>query len=138
MPQIKAFAGTADAIQSGTGTEGERLESQIWEDMRTFNWASLERKIAPEFQSIHNDGPRNRTGELALIKNLKLGKFTLSNFKSSHQGDTIIVTYTVSADETIDDRHLTGRSSQRMSIWRKHDGQWLWLAHANLASLGNR
>lgn len=134
----KAFAGTPDAIHTEAGTEGERLERDLWNDMKTFNWNALEKKLAPEFQSVHNDGPRNRTGELALIKNLQLGNYTLSNFKTSQQGDTIIVTYTVSADETIDDRRLTTRPSSRLSIWRNHNGQWQWLAHANLISLGNR
>jgi hypothetical protein len=133
----KAFAGTPDAIQTGT-SEGERLERQLWEDMKTFNLDALEKKLAPEFQSVHNDGPRNRTGELELIKNLHLGKYTLSNFKTSHQGDTIIVTYTTSADESIDARHLTGRPSNRLSVWRNHKGQWQWLAHANLISLDDR
>lgn len=134
----KAFAGTPDAIHIGEGTEGERLERQLWEDMKTFNWDALEKKLAPEFQSIHNDGPRNRTGELALIKNLNLGNYSLSNFKTSQQGDTIIVTYTVSVDESIDARRLTDRPSYRLSIWRNHKGQWQWLAHSNLISLGNR
>lgn len=133
MPQHKAFAGTPSAIHSGPGTEGEHLEREIWDNMKTFNWSELEKKIAPEFQSIHKDGPRDRTGELALIKNLNLGKYNLSNFKSSRQGDTLIVTYAISVDETIDDRRSSGRTTNRMSIWRNNKGQWQWLAHANLS-----
>lgn len=129
----KAFAGTPDAIQAGA-SEGERLERQLWEDMKTFNWAALEKKLAPEFQSVHVDGPRNRTGELELIKNLHLGKYVLSNFKTSHQGDTVVVTYTTSADESLDTRHLGDRPASRLSVWRHHNGQWQWLAHANLSS----
>ncbi len=117
--------------------EGEHLEKQMWADMKALNMTAIEKKIAPEFQSIHLDGPRNRTQEISLIKNLSLGNFTLSNFKTTHQDETMIVTYTIFVAETIDERHLSTKPSLRMSVWKKDkNNQWQWLAHANLISLG--
>lgn len=116
--------------------EGERLEREIWADFKSLNLKAIEKKIAPEFQSIHVDGPRDREGEIYLIKNLHLGNFTISNIKSTQQGDVIIVTYMISADETIDARRLPFRVSTRMSIWKKNkNNDWQWIAHANLVSL---
>lgn len=137
MVQTKHFAGQPEQAVSH-GHEGEKLERELWENMKSFNLKALEHKIAPEFQSIHTDGPRNRVGELELIKNLKVGEYNISNVKSSQIGDTIVVTYTISVKETIDDRHLSKKPSPRMSIWKKNkNNEWQWIAHANLISLGS-
>lgn len=122
----------------GTTHEGEKLERQFWADIKNVNFRALETKLAPEFQSVHSDGIRNRVGELELIKNLDLGDFTLNDFRVTQQGDTTIVTYSVSADETIDDRRLSHRASPRLSVWRKNQGEWQLLAHVNLNPIGNR
>lgn len=122
---------------SAMSTEGERLERELWENMRTLDQHALEKKIAQDFQSIHMDGTRNREQELDLIKKLKLGKYTLSNFKTQEHGDTITITYMASADETIDERHLSAKTAPRMSVWRKDKNHhWQLIAHANLHNLG--
>lgn len=122
---------------STSHNEGERLEKQIWADMKALNMKEIEKKLAPEFQSIHLDGQRNRASELELIKNLHLGNYTISNLKSTEQGDTLIVTYQISVEETIDKRHLTHKASPRLSVWKRNrNNEWQWIAHANLISLG--
>lgn len=136
MPTDKSFSGLKSGKEQTSG-EGERLEREMWEDMKSFNLQALESKIAPEFQSIHPDGSRNKTGELELIKNLNLRHFSLSNFKITESGDMLIVTYLVSAPETIDERRLSSKPAPRMSIWKKKDGQWQWIAHANLHPMKN-
>jgi hypothetical protein len=140
MSQMKTTGCCHGTTQCSTSTnEGEQLEREMWSDLKSLNLDLIEKKIAPEFQSIHNDGPRNRSEELHLIKNLKLENYNLTNFKTSQQGDTIIVTYTTSGDEHIDNRQLPRGSSSRMSIWKKNkNNQWQWIAHANLASLGHQ
>jgi hypothetical protein len=140
MANPKTLSGNQGTMRSeGNLSEGERLERQMWEDMQSLNMNALEKKIAPEFQSIHMDGPRNRAGEIELIKDLNLGKYVLSNFKTTQQDDTIVVTYMISADETIDDRHLQKKASSRLSVWKKNkQNQWQWIAHANLISLGKK
>ena len=63
---------------------------------------SGEGKMAQGFQSIHPDGPRDRAGEISLIEHLNLGEFTSSDFKTTVNGDNIVVTYTIAVRETID------------------------------------
>ncbi|MDD3628038.1 MAG: hypothetical protein PHV06_12060, partial [bacterium] len=63
------------------GTEGIDLVKKFWADMKTCNTDSIDEYMSPEFQSIHEDGSRNKEEQLELIKNLKLGEYTLSNFK---------------------------------------------------------
>ena len=61
----------------------------MWEDIKAKNWEAVESKIADGFQSVHPDGPRDRVAEIALLKKMNLGDFTLSNFKSTIVGDNI-------------------------------------------------
>ena len=66
------------------------MEKQMWEDIKAKNWKVVENKIADEFQSVHSDGARDRAGEIALIKNLNVGKsferFQIDRERRQHCG----------------------------------------------------
>jgi hypothetical protein len=63
--------------------DGEKMERQIWEDIKAKNWEAVEGKIAEGFQSVHADGARDRAGEITLIKKLNVGRVALSDFRSA-------------------------------------------------------
>ncbi len=114
---------------------GEDLVRELWNDFKTQNISALEKKIAPGFQSIHEDGARDAEAELRLLKELNLGEYTLSNFKVTQVGPTIIVSYFVSVEETIEGKRLSREPAARLSIFLKTDSIWQWIAHANLNPL---
>ena len=116
-------------------SEGERLERQIAADIRAKNWKAVETRIAEGFQSVHPDGIRDRAGEIALLKRMNLGEFTLSNFKSTAIGDNIVVTFTMTVAETIDSKRLPAKPACRLSVWKKGGNGWQWISHANLAPI---
>jgi len=108
------------------------MERQMWADFKAKEWKAVESKIAEGFQSIHPDGARDRAGEISLIEHLNLGDFTLSNFKTTVNGDNIVVTYLIAVQETIDQQRLGTKSTPRMSVWKKGIHGWQWICHANL------
>jgi len=116
-------------------SEGERLERQMATDIRAKNWKAVESKIAEGFQSVHPDGVRNRTEEIALLKKMNMGEFTLSNFKSTSIGDNIVVTFTMTVTETIDGKRLPAKADYRLSVWKKGVSGWQWICHANLTPI---
>jgi hypothetical protein len=59
---------------NSTSNEGEKMEKQMWEDIKAKNWEMVENKIAEGFQSVHPDGARDRASEISLIKNLNVGR----------------------------------------------------------------
>ncbi len=125
-------------IAQGSTTElalGEDLVRELWNDFKTQNISALEKKIAPGFQSIHEDGARDVEAELKLLRELNLGEYTLSNFKVTQVGPAIIVSYFVSAEETIDGQRLSTKPAARLTIFLKTDTGWQWIAHANLNPL---
>ena len=108
------------------------MERQMWADFKAKDWKVVESKIAEGFQSIHPDGPRDRAGEISLIEHLSLGEFTLSNFKTTVNGDNIVVTYMIAVQETIDQQRLPAKPAPRLSVWKKGTHGWQWICHANL------
>lgn len=117
---------------AGGTSEGEKMERQMWADFKAKDWKAVERRIAEGFQSVHPDGARDRAGEISLIEKLNLGEFTLSNFKSTVNGEDIVVTYTIAVRETIDQKRLPTKPTPRLSVWKKGTHGWQWICHANL------
>ena len=118
-----------------TTNDGEKMEKQIWEDIKAKNWEAVESKIADGFQSVHPDGARDRAAEISLIKNLNVGETALSDLKSAVNGDNIVVTYMISAQETIDLERLPTKPAPRLSVWKKGTSGWQWICHANLTPI---
>ncbi|MBL7074684.1 nuclear transport factor 2 family protein [candidate division KSB1 bacterium] len=116
-------------------TLGEKLVRQLWADMKARNLAALEKKIAPGFQSVHEDGARNREQQIELLRGLNIGEYTLSNFEVTQNGPVIIATYFVSVEETIEGKRLSTKPAPRLSVFLKTDSGWQWIAHANLNPL---
>jgi len=116
-------------------SDGGKLERQMAADIKAKNWNAVESRIADGFQSVHPDGPRDRAGEIALLKKMNLGDFTLSNFKSTVVGDNVVVTFTMSVAQTIDGKRLRPKPAYRLSVWKKGAGGWQWISHANLAPI---
>jgi hypothetical protein len=115
-----------------TSNDGEKMEKQMWEDIKAKNWKAVESKIADVFQSVHPDGARDRANEISLIKNLNVGQIEFNDFKSTINGDNVVVTYMISVQETIDLEKLPTKPTPRSSVWKKGADGWQWICHANL------
>ena len=118
-----------------TTNDGEKMERKMWEDIKAKNWEAVEGKIAEGFQSVHVDGARDRAGEITLIKKLGVGQVALSEFKSTMNDDNIVVTYMISAQESIDLERLPTKPESRLSVWKKGASGWQWICHANLTPI---
>ena len=127
--------GTEEAPAASEASEGEKLERQMAADIKAKNWNVVESRIADGFQSVHPDGPRDRVGEIALLKKMNMGDFTLSNFKSTVVGDNVVVTFTMTVAQTIDGKQLPPKPAYRLSVWKKGASGWQWISHANFASI---
>lgn len=114
---------------------GEKLETQMWEDMKHRNFTDVEKNIADKFQSIHSFGALSREGEIALIKDLYLGSYEITDLKVTENEDTLVVTYLISVKEKIKNQDLSEKPAPRLSVWQKFDDKWKWIAHANLKAI---
>ena len=116
---------------------GERLVRQWWEAMRARDILAIDRMLSAGFQSIHQDGARDRAEELELIVGLNFCEYTLTDFRVTREGATIIVTYKASVEETLAGTRTTTTPAPRMTIWIMTEAGWRLLAHANLKVMGS-
>jgi uncharacterized protein DUF4440 len=114
---------------------GEELVRVLWADFKAGKIAALEEMMPPGFQSVHEDGSRDRAQQLELLVGLSLGEYQLSDYCVTCPGDVMIVTYKVTVAETIDGRRLARKPAARMSVFQLQNGEWKWIAHANLRAL---
>gem|GEM_PF-403997 len=112
---------------------GEELVREVFQAIHDSNIAKLENMISKDFQAVHDFGASNRQEEIQTLKGIKLGEYTLDNFKVTRQGDVLIVTYTIAAEETIQGEQVPQKPIPRLSIFIKTNSEWKWLAHANLS-----
>ncbi|MFP3953378.1 MAG: protease inhibitor I42 family protein [Candidatus Acetothermia bacterium] len=117
--------------EKSTEEIGEELVRDIFKDMKNLNVSSLEKVISKEFQAIHTSGASDRQEEIETIKGLDLGEYKLSDFKVTRDGDVLVVTYKISAEETLKGEKVSKKPTPRLSVFIKTGSGWKWLAHAN-------
>ncbi len=125
------FAASA-AVAQPAAQEGEALVRQFWADMKARDIEAVEAMLAPDFQSVHADGARDRAGELALIQRLDLGAYELSDFTTTASNDAMIVSYKVSTREDIDGKEQAPKAVPRLAVFQKTAAGWHMIAYANL------
>ncbi len=111
---------------------GEGIVTELWSMFAEGNIDLVEKHMSEGFQSIHQDGARNKQTELKLLKGLDLSDYKLSDFNTTRYGGIYIVTYMIVVAETIDGESLEKNKAARMSIFERTNDGWIWLAHANL------
>lgn len=114
---------------------GRELVDNVWGLMKANNTEALREIMDEGFQSLHQDGSRDLEEQIALIAGLSLGEYKLTDFNTSLSGNTIIVTYFVSVEETIDGERLDSDPAPRMTVFVKSGDSWKWLAHVNMKPL---
>lgn len=114
---------------------GEKLVRELWKDAAEGNLKKIEKSMAPEFQSVHEDITRDAAEEMKLLKDLQLGEYELSDFEITETDSFILVTYRVMTEEKVAGFDLPARATMRLSAWIKTPDGWKWIAHANLNPL---
>jgi ketosteroid isomerase-like protein len=115
--------------------EGEQLYRSLIAEITACNWPAVEAMFAPGFQSVHADGARDRATEIQTIKDEKIAKCVLTDFKVTQSGDCLVVTHFQSVEETIDGNRLPVQPSPRLTVWMKNQGKWQMITLANLRTL---
>lgn len=116
--------------------DGDVLVKEVWKAMKECNIDFIDNIMDPAFQSVQQDGARNRAEEIELIKGLNMGDYTLTDFFVTKNANTMNVTYFVEVMETIDEVDLTKRSA-RMTVFSKTPEGWKWISHASLVPISS-
>ena len=112
--------------------DGEKLVRQLWVDFNKTDEAVFNNWLSDAFQSVHEDKARGKAEEVKVLMGLHLDGYTLDNFVCTQEENVLVVTYTVAVNETIAGQVLPKAPAERLSVFMYDDGDWKWIAHANL------
>ncbi len=130
---------TADSDSQKRSVEdaqlGEKLVRQLWADMKQEDLSAIQEIIADGFQSVHDDGARDRQEEIKLISGLDMDEYTLDTFQVTREGPVLVVTYRAAVRETINAQRLSAKPAVRMSVFLKTENGWKWVTHSNFKGL---
>ena len=130
-------AGLAGPAGAADDDLGERLVRKFFADAKGGDMSAIEATLAEGFQSSHTDGARDRSGELEVIKTVRLGSHRLSDFETTRNGPVLVVTFEVDAPgEVLAGKQVGTGAHERMAVWLETPGGWKLVAYANLAPLG--
>ena len=120
------------SVMQDPQADGEALYNEFITAVAAKDWAAVDAILAPDFQSVHSDGARNKAQEIEMLKAVDLGEYSLTGFTSTRGGDTVVTTHWLSVAETIDGSRLSTKPAARLTVWRNGDAGWQIIANANL------
>jgi hypothetical protein len=96
--------------------------------------ATVERVLAPEFQVLRSNGVGHDKAEYLEVVPAQATRPQPSDITATAHGGILVVRYILETNQTIEGITVTGRSP-RLSVFRRENGRWLIVAHANFAPL---
>jgi len=114
--------------------QGEKLTRLWWENMQSKNINAVEKVISPSFQSIGSSGIVGREKFISIIKNLTLGKYTLSDFKVLQSDNVLVISYVTSiANEAVYGVEQSNKPPGRLDVWQNNSSGWQIVSHADIS-----
>lgn len=123
--------GSADAQAAGAAAVDEFFT--ILQKPEAERGAALEKFLAPEFQVVRANGERQARADY-LVASPSVTTFTITNVNVTQAGDSLVVAYQVVTEETIEGV-AQQTTAPRLSTFRRIDGTWHLVAHANFGAL---
>ena len=113
-------------------TEAKRLEELSVKLIQERSWQALEQLLSPACQFVTGRGSCDRTEAMKLMKEMNLGEVRFKDFKVTTAGDNLIVSFWLSASESIGGKMLSTGFSPRLSVWQRVGADWQCVAYADL------
>ncbi|MFN2507521.1 MAG: DUF4440 domain-containing protein [Chthoniobacterales bacterium] len=107
----------------------EKAAWQAYKDRKTEEFRKI---LAPTYQSVYSDGMCDAAKEVADMTKMTIKSFSLSDLKAvSTDADTMIVTYKVALDATVDGKAAPS-AMNAASVWQKQGSDWQVIFHTNV------
>lgn len=112
-------------------TAGEDLERLFWQDLKAKKWTEVDKHLAPIFVSVTPGGTFDRAAALDRLRQLDITEYTLGDFATQLNGDSLVVTYTITVRGTFASHPLPGTPTRMMSVWQQLKKGWVMIAHSD-------
>ena len=124
----------AKAFTDATG--GESAERAFWNAVEQKHWKAIDSHIAPNFVYVTPAGRMERAAALEQIQKMQIQEVSLGDFSTEMNGDTFVVTYTVTLRGTADGQPLPAQPQRRVSVWQKQKTAWVLISQSVLGPAG--
>ncbi|MBS3736199.1 MAG: protease inhibitor I42 family protein [Candidatus Bipolaricaulota bacterium] len=121
----------SDSDSTDADSTGENLVRTLFKDVDQQNVLALKSQISDNFQGVSESSISDRKDELNTIRDSELEDYKLSDFHSTRQKDTLVVTYKLRADETVRGEDADDEPVNQLSVFVKTDSNWEWIARAS-------
>jgi hypothetical protein len=115
--------------QDATGGEG--LERNYWTDVKAKRWDQLGQHLAGNYVSFTpEEGRLDRAAALDHLRPLQLEEYSLGDFETELNGQTLVVTYTITMRGTYAGQTLPAAPVRMMTVWQQEKMGWVAIAHS--------
>jgi len=118
----------ARALSEATGGEG--LERVFWKDVAAGNWVEVERALASNYAGVTPGGTLDRAATLERYRQWQLKDYSLGDLKTEMNGNTFVVTYTITLSGTAGSQPLPSGPQHMMTVWQQQKRGWIVIAHS--------
>jgi uncharacterized protein DUF4440 len=113
-------------------TGGENLERVFWRQVKAKNWKEVGYSLASNFVAVTPTGQLDRAAALERLKELELKEYSLGDFRSELNGNTFVVTYTLTLRGKRNGEPLPEAPQRMMAVWQQQQKGWVEIAHSTL------
>jgi Domain of unknown function (DUF4440) len=123
----------AKALSEATG--GESLERVFWKNVQQAKWVEVERALASNYVGTTSVGTLDRAATIEEYRHWRLKDFSIGDLKTELNGSTIVVTYTITLNGTVDkgaagSQLLVSTPQHMLSVWQQQKAGWVIIAHS--------
>jgi len=111
-------------------TGGEGLERSFWNEVKAKNWSALERHMAANYIGTTPQGRLDRSTALEHLRQLELSDYFLGEVQVELDGNTIVVTYSISLRASGNGMGVPTAPMRMMTVWQQQKMGWTVIAQA--------
>lgn len=129
------FYGEHPARAMADATGGEGLERMFWKELAAGNMVEVERALASNYVGTTPSGTLDRAATLEQYRQWKVKDYSLGDLKTEMNGNTIVVTYTITLNGTLaggsaGSQALAATPQHMMTVWQQQKRGWIAIAHS--------
>jgi hypothetical protein len=129
------FNGEHPARSFAEVTGGEGMERVFWKHVQAANWVEIERSLASNYSGVTPAGTMDRAATLEQYRRWQLQEFALGDLNTELNGNTIVVTYTITLKGTTSNagggsQPLASTPQHMMTVWQQQKSGWIAIAHS--------
>lgn len=111
-------------------TGGETFERSFWRDVKDRNWDEVEHHLAANCVWVTPGGRQDRAAALQYLQTLRVKNYAIGDLQSELNGDTFVVSYTLSVEGTAGGETLPSDPIRMMTVWQHEKSGWVAIAHS--------